>query len=282
MKKRGRRKSRAGSAKRRAAKRPARHRLRRFRLALIVAGSTAGGIVAGAVLALGLVLPATRDGSWLDELPFQAEFPAAGEWVRSAPFTLKRVVFRGLGTLEGETLVEWADLASEQPLIDVDTDAVEQRLEAHPRVASALALRLPPDRLIVRIDERLPVAILRQSGEGVDDTGARFPLEPGEAAGLAAITGDAPAQDLIHWTLPALEAARQAEIAVVSARALGPGDILLRAQGSAFDLRVALDPARALREFGALRASGILERVPVRTADLRFSGQAVLQESEVH
>ncbi|NRA02520.1 MAG: FtsQ-type POTRA domain-containing protein [Myxococcales bacterium] len=243
----------------------------------ILAGTATAGLLAGAALGLSFA-----DPNWLAAFAPETELPSPGDWVRREPFLLKRIVFRGLDSLEGRALVELAELRPDVPLVDLDATAVERRLEAHPRVASALALRLPPNRLIVRVEERVPVAALEQNGEGIDRTGARFALEPGEAEGLVAIKGEPPPRDLIAWALPALEAARQADFELVSATVLGPGDLVLEPRGSKLRLRIGEDSARALREFGALLENGILEDVPARAADLRFPGQVVLQEIETH
>lgn len=274
------RKTRAAPRKPRTAtpqQRPTRRRKRSTRFALLLLGTATVGLIAGAALGLTFARP-----TQLAALLGETQLGSPRDWVRGEPFLLKRIVFHGLETLEVSTLAELAELQPELPLIDVDADAVERRLEKHPRVASALALRLPPNRLIVRVEERQPVATLERNGEGVDRTGARFLLETGEAEGLVAITGRSAPKDLIAWTLPVVEAARRAEFDLVSAHALGPGDVVLEPRGPKLRVRVGEDAARSLREFGALVENGILDRVPARAADLRFPGQVVLQEIEIH
>ena len=46
------------------------------------------------------------------------------------------------------------------PESEISIEAIEERLQGHPWIRSARALRLPTGRLLIRIEERIPVAIL--------------------------------------------------------------------------------------------------------------------------
>ena len=80
-------------------------------------------------------------------------------------------------------------------------------------------------------------------------------------------------------------ALRLADLAVSPRREMQhllAGAVVLAPRGPKLRVRVGEDAARSLREFGALVEDGILDRVPARAADLRFPGQVVLQEIEIH
>ena len=261
---------------------PRRSGARRRRLARVLAATAAAGTIAGAGLAIAETHTAPRASAWITGLSAAAELPDLDAWLRRESFQMERVLFRGLEVLEGENLAELAGLRPGQPLIDVDPDLVRTRIEAHPRVASAQVLRLPPDRLIIRVQERLPVAALAGHEEGLDSAGRRFPLTPGEAQTLVVLEGDADPEELVAHAVPILAAADRTKIELSSVRIAAPDDIVLETRGAALRIRVGEEGPQALGRFAELRASEVLARVPAREADLRFSGQVVLRNIERH
>jgi hypothetical protein len=156
-------------------------------------------------------------------------------------------------------------------LIDVDTDALCETLSGHRRVARCAAVRLPPDRVVVDLAERQPVAIAAP-GQGVDAEGARFPIGPEEAADLPRISGDArPALALVL-------AARQASVPLLRV-AGGPRDeVVFEPAESGIRVRAAGDPQAALAHWRRLEESGLARDHGAREVDLRFRGRAVLRD----
>ena len=206
-----------------------------------------------------------------------AELPSAsvGEALRGPRFQLRRVEFTGLHALAPRDLSGALALRGAGALIDVDPDALCARVEAHRRVERCTAMRLPPDRLLVDIEERVPVARLGTTAYGVDAQGERLPLLPGERGeteALPRIDGE-PA-----WALPLVAAAnaRGLELASVDARA--PDDLLVALPGRATRLRVGRDLDRALRNWSEIRQRGLARDWAPREIDLRFGGGAVLRD----
>ncbi|MGH2899995.1 MAG: cell division protein FtsQ/DivIB, partial [Solirubrobacteraceae bacterium] len=122
--------------------------------------------------------------------------------LRGERFQLRHVDFVGLSALDPGTLWQFAGVANGTALVDIDPEAVVQAIAANPRIARVRVARLAPDRLVIGVVERVPVALEMTSGMGLADDGTRFPLELGEAERLPQVSGDA------RRALPVLAAAR--------------------------------------------------------------------------
>ncbi len=197
--------------------------------------------------------------------------PSLGTWLRGERWRLHHVDLLGLRTLDAAALVAWIGVAQGTPLVDLDVEAVLARAAEHPRVARASGLRIPPDRLLVSVEERVPIARLAPSGEGIDAEGARFPLAPGEADGLPELRGDR------ARALPLLLAARERGVALASVSAGAPGDLRFRPAELAVDVRVGHDPARALADWERVAKTGLVRGYGAGEVDLRFANGAVLR-----
>jgi cell division protein FtsQ len=225
------------------------------------AGRVATGLAAAVLAAAGL--------GWATEVPVDPQHWRAQLRARSPRLT--RVEFVGLRALDAGQLWERAGLPGGTPLIDVDPAEVAARVASHPRVERAFALRLPPGRLLVRVEERTPVAREAASGLGIDRRGARFPLRAGEERGLTALAGDA------ESTLPVLDACLTAGLVPleVDARFRDRVRVVPRAPGPV--LWIGDEPQAALARWAQLRGSGLLERHRPPEVDLRFEGNAVFR-----
>jgi hypothetical protein len=239
-------------------------------LACLISGALAGGLAA---LALERLAPATEQslawGAWWRDI--RVELPDVSARLREPRFHLKRVEFLGLQVLDAGDLKRRLGIAPGVPLIDIDPDAQCERLRKHPRVAECRAARIPPDRLIMALSEREPIAVVDASGLGIDATGARFALAQGESAGLPRVRGKPG---------PALEfvlAAQDAGLALASIESDRRGDLIFELRGRALRVRVRSDPAAALAAWERLLASGLLDSHSPREVDLRFQGTAVLR-----
>jgi len=98
-------------------------------------------------------------------------------------------------------LVAHAGLAAGMPLAAIDLGAIERDLAAHPWVRSSRATLLPLGRMLIDVEERVPVALVRDVAGGphfVDASGHIFADAPLDAAlpelrGLESdAAGDAP------------------------------------------------------------------------------------------
>jgi cell division protein FtsQ len=71
----------------------------------------------------------------------------------------RNIVVTGLGAVSQEEVVASASVKSGTPLLQVDTDAVAERVAAIRRVASARVQRQYPSTLRITVIERVPVVI---------------------------------------------------------------------------------------------------------------------------
>ena len=208
----------------------------------------------------------------LPELSFPAlPLPDLAQPLRRPELRLRAIEFLGLRTVRARDLADRLALANAPALIDVDPDAVCEQLLEHPRVGECRALRLPPSRLIVAIEERAPLAVLERTHQGIDADGRRFELGTDELEGLPRVRGE---------PLRAVELARAArDLGVRIARISAEGEegLVFEPAGRAVRVRVLGDPERALEAWLRLERSGLLEEHVAREVDLRFRGSAVLR-----
>jgi hypothetical protein len=200
--------------------------------------------------------------------------PLGGSALRAPALQLHTVDFLGLEQLRPEPLLALTDLRADVPLVDVDLDAVVAAIAGHPRVAACRAARVPPDGLIVEIEERRPIAALAGRSEGFDREGERFPLVAGEADGLTVVEGD-PA-----LALPLLLAADEAGLEVARVAATAAHDVRFVPAGTDVEVRTGREPERSIEDWKRLSRSGLLGARAAREVDLRFRGRAVLRESK--
>ena len=194
------------------------------------------------------------------------------ETARAPRFHLAVVEFIGLKTLIPAMLLQRAGLNVRIPLIDLDLDVLIENLSSHRRVASCIAARIPPDRLVVEIEERVPIARLAGRHEGVSVDGARFELVADEGDDLTSVRGD------VKWALPLLRAARELGITVATVDVRSPTDLRIRPFGQDIRVRIGPDPEASLRAWLRIRSSGLLERYKAREVDLRFPGSVSLRK----
>ncbi|MDX3756885.1 cell division protein FtsQ/DivIB [Streptomyces sp. AK02-04a] len=130
---------------------PRLRRLRRFRMLIIL---------------LVAVVLATAAALWL---------LYGSPWLR-----VEKVSVSGVRVLTDRQVLDAADVAVGSPLISIDTDTVEARLRRTlPRIDSVDVVRSWPHGIGLKVTERTPVLILKNSGNGgkyveVDAKGVRF------------------------------------------------------------------------------------------------------------
>ncbi|MFE0425258.1 cell division protein FtsQ/DivIB [Streptomyces sp. NPDC058953] len=95
----------------------------------------------------------------------------------SSWFRVRTVEATGTRVLTSEQVVEAARVPTGGPLVSVDTDAVESRLESRlPRIDSVQVSRSWPGGIVLDVIERRPVLVLEQGARfvEVDEDGVRF------------------------------------------------------------------------------------------------------------
>lgn len=109
---------------------------------------------------------------------------AVSAWWASEPVMVTSVAVQGTVRLSPNEVARTLGVASGLPVDRIDTEALVRRLTGHAWIAHARATVLPNGSLIVRVDERIPVATLRAGAEQpaflVDATGAVFARADGE------------------------------------------------------------------------------------------------------
>ncbi len=120
--------------------------------------------------------------------------PVVLGWVETSP-DLRSIAVQGAIRLDAPTVARASGVERGARLDHLDTESVEARLERHPWIARARAAALPDGTLVVRVEERQPVAWAADS-EGslhwIDEGGfafARADESASERGALPEITG---------------------------------------------------------------------------------------------
>jgi cell division protein FtsQ len=94
----------------------------------------------------------------------------------SGVLAVKDVEVEGTRTLAAAEVREVAAVPSGLPLARVDLDAIRARVEALAVVSDAQVTRTWPDRVLIDVDERVPIAVIEIGGRirGMDEDGVVF------------------------------------------------------------------------------------------------------------
>lgn len=199
------------------------------------------------------------------------ELGALRDVLRAERFALRQVDFLGTSLLDPDTLWSSVGIPAGTALVDVDPDAVAGALAAHPRIARVRVARLLPDRLVIGVSERVPVALDMSTGLGLAEDGARFPLEAGEADLLPQVSGEA------RRALPVIAAARAHGVELATVDAPRSRAVRVRAVGRPTVLVLGRNQEASLADWTQLAGSGLVESTGAREVDLRFRGNPVLR-----
>ncbi len=80
-------------------------------------------------------------------------------------FEIKEISIRGLKELTEQDILTQASLTPRQNLLSVNIEGLEKRISSNPWVKNIYVGRELPDRLIMEVKERNPVAMVKQSSE---------------------------------------------------------------------------------------------------------------------
>jgi cell division protein FtsQ len=212
---------------------------------------------------------------------------ATAAWVlwASPLLAVRTVQVDGVRTLTAAEVRQAAEVRIGTPLLRVDVHATAARVRRVPQVAAAQVSRGWPDRIVITVTERVPVAVVDQDGQQwlVDHGGVLF----------ATVTG-APPQGVVPVDVPHPgpdDAATRAALAAVAALpgSLRPSVTVVHA-GSAQDVTLTLtdgttvvwgDGGRPKQKAAALGA--LLDQIhrgaldPARTIDVSVPGKVVLR-----
>ncbi len=222
-------------------------------------------IVLGAgVLSGGLAFALTAERSPISLEKFH-------EKLRSERFRLSRVEFIGLNAVLAEDLLARAEIPKNVPLIDLDLAYICERVKSHPRISDCTATRLFPDRLVLGVEERIPLASVVNKKTGFDVNANLFVLTPEEIERLPQVNGDP------QHALPLLALASEFQIEIQSIDARKPDDLRFQPRDRTLEIRVGADPRASLLDWLRLRESGLLQGYAAQEVDLRFPGSTVLR-----
>ncbi len=107
-------------------------------------------------------------------------------------FEIKQIAVRGVKELTEKDILEMANIKPRSNILAVNADAVASRIAANPWVKHIYIGRELPDRLVLDVRERKPVALIKEGGSLylIDGGGFVFKrLSKGDEVDLAIITG---------------------------------------------------------------------------------------------
>ncbi len=124
---------------------------------------------------------------------FSVLFIYAYNYLLSASyFEIKEIAVRGIKELTEKDILAMAKIQPRSNILAVSTDVVAGRIAANPWVKHIYVGRELPDRLVLDVRERTPIALLKQAGNFylMDGEGVVFKkLSKGDDVDLAIVTG---------------------------------------------------------------------------------------------
>lgn len=119
-------------------------------------------------------------------------FALARALVASPVFVVKAVDVEGSERLTPEEVRSVSGIRSDQNLVSLDTDEIMRRLESQRWIRNATVIKRLPDRVLLKIQERKPVALVGIEGDlyYMDAEGAVLgQVRPGQVLDFPVITG---------------------------------------------------------------------------------------------
>lgn len=224
---------------------------------------------------------------------------AARAWgEESGRFVVEGVEVEGNVVLTAEEVVKLSGVDEGMSLLDVSISEVEQSVAAHSRVLRARASRRLPDRLLIRLTEERPAALVADgSGSWVEvtaDGSVLSPVERTDVVDLPVITGAAaPAEakdvgDGLAAALRVLNAAWEVSPDLwmdISEVSFAPGSgLIIYTVADGAEVRVGLGaPTRSdLRRLWLVLADAGARGRQVESIDLRYDRQVIVRFADDH
>lgn len=204
---------------------------------------------------------------------------AAYQMTADAGFAVDDVQVEGRNRTKAAAILSALAVKRGSPILAVDPDTAQDRLEALPWVRQASVERRLPRLLYIRLAEREPMAIWQLNGKlsVIDRSGAVIPgAKAKRFAGLPMVVGEQAATEAATL-LDMLRQEPELQTLVVAAVRVGTRRWNLRLEGGVEVRLPETDPADAWRQFAELeREHGLLER-DVVAIDLRLPGRLVVR-----
>jgi cell division protein FtsQ len=128
-----------------------------------------GSALAFAVITVGILFASgAADKRWEESRAVFASTTA------DLGFEVERVYVAGRYQTDRQTLIDALGISIHEPVFDISLETARQRVEALPWVRSASVERRLPNTIVLRIEERVPLALWQNEGRVavVDDSGA--------------------------------------------------------------------------------------------------------------
>jgi cell division protein FtsQ len=110
----------------------------------------------------------------------------------SGEFNLEEIDVQGLKWLQEKEILDLVSLEFSRNIFNINLEEARERIEIHPRIKTATLRRRAPNRIIILVEERQPIALINRDGGflGIDEDYVPFLLiEPPAAVDLPFITG---------------------------------------------------------------------------------------------
>jgi cell division protein FtsQ len=155
------------TAKPRRAPARARRPVQRWRLALLRWWPLGGSLAIAGLAVIVLVASGSADRRWAETHDLFASSAA------DMGFEVEQVYVAGRYQTDRQTLIEALGIAIHQPIFDVSLETARLRVESLPWVRTASVERRLPNTIVLRIEERVPLALWQNEGKVtvVDDDG---------------------------------------------------------------------------------------------------------------
>lgn len=211
---------------------------------------------------------------------------AAGYWLLTSPrLVLAEVELRGAEKVPGEWVFQELAPLRGRHLLSLSLPEIERRLAEHPWIGGADMRKRLPNRLVVQLFERQPVALLRQSGEllYVDAKGDVIEMyDPTGEVDLILLSGEAGSPRAIEEALATARRLNELDPELAASLSeielLGAGEYRLHLADLAFPVLVAADRLDAqLRSFREYLPEIARRYERLEAVDLRFQRQIVIQ-----
>ena len=215
---------------------------------------------------------------------YQFATKALAEWT-----SIQHVSISGVKLMKRGDILALLALPTESSLWMVDSTTLQQRLEVHPRIASASVGRALPHTLAVVIDERVPAASFHHAGGQlfVDQDGVVLSIAPEDVmsvlpafSGLSAIRlleGDAATRDQARLGVEVARLLRERSYSQVRIHFHGPNKIVAVVDGVTYWFNQHVQGA--WEQYLTLEST-ILAGLPTEPyqIDLRYSDKVIVRQ----
>lgn len=174
----------------------------------------------------------------------------AYRYVAPQNFTLKEIDLQGRVVLSNDEAVGMAGVRLGQTMSEIDLGNVKEKVLSHPRVKTAVVEAHMPGRLVIKLEERVPIGLVQKEGTimGIDAEGVIIPLIPSREQIFAPIITGAEGmtdRELLREALSVIEFLRPDLVTKISeVRLLPATGITLLTTGNPMVIRLGRESAK--------------------------------------